>query len=80
MTREKALSILKQPDRIGCHLIKANDEESNKFNYESLEAQNMAIESLNKLAQIEQIINEYNNGNDMEYKYLDRIREVLEYE
>lgn len=31
-----------------------------------------------KLEKIKQIINEYNNGNDMEYEYLDKIREVLE--
>ena len=31
-----------------------------------------------KLQKIEQIINEYNNGDDMEYVYLGKIREVLE--
>ena len=46
MTKEQALTILKQPDRIGCHLIKANDEESNKYNQESIEALNMAIKAL----------------------------------
>lgn len=46
MTKEQALRILKQPDRIGCHLIKANDEESNKYNQESIEALDMAIKAL----------------------------------
>lgn len=46
MTKEQALAILKQPDRIGCHLIKANDEESNKYNQESIEALNMAIKAI----------------------------------
>lgn len=46
MTKEQAIAILKQPDRIGCHLIKANDEESNKYNQESIEALNMAIKAL----------------------------------
>lgn len=46
MTKDQALAILKQPDRIGCHLIKSNDEESCKFNQESIEALNMAIKAL----------------------------------
>lgn len=46
MTREEAIEILKQPDRIGCNLIKANDEESTKYNQESIEALNMAIKAL----------------------------------
>ena len=46
MTNEQALAILKQPDRIGCNLIKANDEESNKYNQESIEALDMAIKAL----------------------------------
>lgn len=36
------------------------------------------IADLNKLDKIEQIIKEYNNGYDMEYEYLAKIREVLE--
>ena len=39
-----------------------------------------AIECINKLNKIEQIIKEYNNGNDMEYEYLAKIREILEQE
>lgn len=46
MTREDAITILKQPDRIGCNLIKANDEESTKYNQESIEALGMAIKAL----------------------------------
>ena len=46
MTKDQALAILKQPDRIGCHLIKSNDEESCKFNQEGIEALNMAIKAL----------------------------------
>lgn len=46
MTNEQALEILKQPGRIGCNLIKANDEESCKFNQESIEALDMAIKAL----------------------------------
>ena len=33
-----------------------------------------------KLNEIEQIINEYNNGNEIEYTYLAKIREILEQE
>ncbi|WP_458457467.1 hypothetical protein [Pseudobutyrivibrio sp.] len=46
MTKEQALEILRQPDRIGCHMIKANDEESCKYNQESIEALDMAIKAL----------------------------------
>ena len=46
LTRRKAIDILKQPDRVGCNLIKANDEESNRYNQESIEALNMAIKAL----------------------------------
>lgn len=46
MTYEQALAIVKQPDRIGCNLIKANDEESNKYNQESIEALNMVRKAL----------------------------------
>lgn len=35
---------------------------------------------IDKLEKIKQIINEYNNGDDMEYEYLDKIRGVLEQE
>ncbi len=35
---------------------------------------------IDKLEKIKQIINEYNNGDDMEYVYLDKIRGVLEQE
>ncbi len=38
------------------------------------------VGEVEKLEKIEQIINEYNNGDDMEYEYLARIREVLEQE
>ena len=46
MTREEALEILKQPDRIGVNIIKANDEEATRYNAESLEALDMAIKAL----------------------------------
>ena len=39
-----------------------------------------AIYSIEKLEKIEQIIIEYNNGNNMEYEYLDKIRGVLDKE
>jgi len=89
MTKEQALAILKQPDRIGCHLIKANDEESNKYNQESIEALNIAIKSVNKLGQIEQIIANYgitleiiNHADDGDFSdfEIDIVREVLENE
>ena len=35
------------------------------------------VGEVKKLEKIEQIINEYNNGDDMEYEYLDKIRGVL---
>lgn len=38
------------------------------------------IGEVEKLEKIEQIMNEYRNGNDMEYDYLAKIREVLEKE
>lgn len=37
-------------------------------------------QTLEKLDKIKQIIDDYNNGSEMEYKYLERIREVLESE
>ena len=46
MTREEALNILKEPDRIGCNFIKSNDEEANKFNADTVEAFDMAISAL----------------------------------
>ncbi len=46
MTRQEAIEILKQTDRVGCVLIKANDVESTKYNQESIEALNMAIKAL----------------------------------
>lgn len=61
LTNEKALEILKQPDRVGCNLIKANDEESCKYNQESIEAFNMLGLSLEKLGKIEQIMKKYQN-------------------
>lgn len=78
MNNEQALTIIKQPDRVGCHLIKANDEESCKFNQESIEALNMAVLGLEKLAQIEQIVNEWY---DLSFvKTAELIKEVLEKE
>ena len=71
MTKEQALVILKQPDRIGCHLIKANDEESNKYNQESIEALNMAIKALEIVEEFErtQIITDGRlNGRTYAYK------------
>lgn len=41
-------------------------------------ALDFAIDCMNKLEQIEQIVKDYNNGSDMEYVYLAKIREVLE--
>ena len=46
MTSEEALGILKEPDRIGVNIIKANDEEATRYNAESLEALNMAFKAL----------------------------------
>ena len=53
-----------------CDVIRDTDEEMREFYKGEHE----------KLEKIEQIINEYNNGDDMEYEYLARIREVLENE
>ena len=47
---------------------------------EYVKALYIAKDSLDKLEKIEKIIYEYNNGDDMEYVYLDKIREVLESE
>ena len=44
------------------------------------EAVNQAIVDMEKLDKIERIIDDYNNGDEMEYTYLARIREVLESE
>ena len=46
LTEEEAIEILRQPDRVGCVLIKANDEESMKYNQQSIEAINMALKAL----------------------------------
>ena len=46
MTREEALFILKDYDRVGCNLIQANDEETTKFNNDSQTALAMAIQAL----------------------------------
>lgn len=46
MTREEALAILKEPDRIGANIINANDEETTRYNANSLMALEMAIRAL----------------------------------
>lgn len=46
MTREEALKILKETDRVGVNIIKANDEESCEYNAKSYEALDMAIKAL----------------------------------
>ncbi len=46
LTEEEAIEIIRQPDRIGCVLIKGNDEESIKYNQQSIEAINMALKAL----------------------------------
>lgn len=48
MTREEALEILLEPDRVGVNIINANDEETTKYNSDSIEALNMAIKALRK--------------------------------
>ena len=46
MTNRRALEILVEPDRIGCHIIKANDPETCEYNADSQTALNMAIKAL----------------------------------
>ena len=46
MTREEALKILKETDRVGVNIIKANNEESCEYNAKSYEALDMAIKAL----------------------------------
>jgi hypothetical protein len=58
---EDAITILKQSDRIGCNLIKANDEESTKYNQESIEALGMAIKALEIVKEVKKIIDEWND-------------------
>ena len=48
MTNEKALKILREPDRIGANLIQANDEKTQQYNSESIEALQIAIYALEK--------------------------------
>ena len=43
MTREEALQILSERDRIGVNIINANDAETTKYNNNSVEALSMAI-------------------------------------
>ena len=46
MTREEALQILSERDRIGVNIINANDTETTKYNNDSVEALSMAIAAL----------------------------------
>jgi hypothetical protein len=55
MTREEALKILKEPDRIGYNVIHANDEETIKYNTKSQMALNMAIKALEQEPVIDKI-------------------------
>ena len=48
MTIEQAIKILKEPDRIGCNIIKSNDIDSQKYNIDSQMALQMAIQALEK--------------------------------
>jgi hypothetical protein len=80
MTNEQAIAILKQPDRIGCNLIKATDEESCKYNQESIEAFNMAVSSLDRLEKIEQIIDDCDSGMISCEQLFLNLRTILEQE
>jgi len=52
---DEALDILtKYPDRCGVNIINANDEESQKFNSESIQAYNMAVNALKALKRVEE--------------------------
>lgn len=60
MTIPEAIDILTNNlDRVGVHIINANDTETQKYNSETIEALNMAIRSLNIL---NNMINDYNSG------------------
>ena len=77
MTRKRALEILtKDIDRAGVHIIAANDEETMKYNQESIEAWNLAIESLKAIDKITEWINTPNRGNS-DYFIVDKIEEII---
>lgn len=53
MTKEEALRILTDPDRIGISIIRANDAETQEYNSKSIIALDMAIKALEKADYIE---------------------------
>ena len=62
MTKEEALQVLSDRGRVGVHIINANDEETIKYNSDSIEALKMAIKALEQQRKFEQLLELYQDA------------------
>ena len=65
VTKEEALHIFYEPGRINPHIIQANDEQSQKYNNENIEALMMGIEALKERKKGKWIVTYSDCGGDV---------------